>query len=675
MTQTLLKSGFIALMASLATAPALAEPLTAEAIAKQANVDGLSMSLEGDMLVGVVANPNDPDSLAAAYWDLSGDIDTSKPLTPTSITPSNKRMKFVGASALKQKMSLWGANQAYTGSMGDCGETTVGTGATKTFIRKTFLGNEKITDIDDMPNGPKEVGINKDLQRCMELNNVTRLESILPLEPSKVIITRFSPKSGTHYFKYDLATGKDKFLYSDNGSIVIDEINNRDGMPISKYKGTYKGGVYYDTYYLIDPKTNKFTLEEPLSANIEERNDVTVLARDENDGSYFIATDKFSDKVAIYKYNPSSDEFSDEPVFAHPEFSARGVITSSRKEDFGQVLGFTYAGAETETYWVDPEMKSIQGGLDGLFPGKHVSMLDRTADNNRILIEVSSATTPPAFYLLIDKSKLAVIGSSRPWIDPAQLSETELVYYTARDGLKIPAYLTEPKGLKPGEKARGAIILPHGGPWARDYGGWDSTGWNQFLTTRGFIVLQPNYRGSQGFGRELHLAGDNEWGQKMQDDKDDAAAWLVASGKVDADKLAIFGYSYGGFAAMAATVRPNSPFQCAIAGAGVSNLAKVRNNWGRNKRQRKRQAQTLTGMDPMDNTEKANIPILVYHGDRDVRVPLFHGTEFYKAVKKYQPDSRLVVVKDMPHSMPWWPTHHRESLNAIEDFLSTTCGL
>ncbi len=675
MTHTLLKSGFMALLASFAMAPAIAEPLPVEAIAKQANVDGLSMSLEGDMLVGVVANPKDPETLAAAYWDIGGEIDTSKPLTPTAITPSNKRMKFFAASALKNKKSLWFANQAYTGQMSGCGETTVGTGSTKTFILKAYLGNEKITDIDDMPNGPKEVGLNKDLERCMELNNMTTLRSILPLEDSKVLISRFSPMSGQRFFKYDLATGKDEFLYSDNNTIVIDRIDSRDGMPISKYEGDYKDGAYYDTYYLIDPEINEFTLEEPLTANIEKRNDVTVLARDESDGSYYIATDKFSDKVSIYKYYPSTDKFSDEPVFAHPEFSARSVITSRKKENFGQVLGFTYAGAETETYWVDPEMKSIHDGLKGLFPSKHVSLLDYTTDRNRVLVEVSSATTPPAFYLLVDKSKLAVIGSSRPWIDPAQLSESKLVYYEARDGMKIPAYLTEPKGLKPGEKARGAIILPHGGPWARDYGGWDATGWNQFLATRGFIVLQPNYRGSQGFGRELHLAGDNEWGQKMQDDKDDGAAWLVASGKVDADKLAIFGYSYGGFAAMAATVRPNSPYQCAIAGAGVSNLAKVRNNWGRNKRQRKRQAQTLTGMDPMDNTEKANIPILVYHGDRDVRVPLFHGTDFYKAVKKYQPDSRLVVIKDMPHSMPWWPEHHRESLTAIDDFLSTTCGL
>ena len=151
------------------------------------------------------------------------------------------------------------------------------------------------------------------------------------------------------------------------------------------------------------------------------------------------------------------------------------------------------------------------------------------------------------------------------------------------------------------------------------------------------------------------------------------AAWLVSQGIAAQDRIAIFGYSYGGFAAIAATVRPNSPYQCAIAGAGVAALTRVGNSWSQDRLQRIYQGRTVTGMDPMHNTERANIPILLIHGDRDVRVPLFHSQDFYNAVHN-RVAARLVVIPDMPHSLPWYPRHYRTMLTEIENYLRTDCG-
>jgi dipeptidyl aminopeptidase/acylaminoacyl peptidase len=250
------------------------------------------------------------------------------------------------------------------------------------------------------------------------------------------------------------------------------------------------------------------------------------------------------------------------------------------------------------------------------------------------------------------------------------------VHYPARDGMSIPGFVTFPAGWKEGDKAKGAIIVPHGGPWARDSGGWDDSGWTQYFASRGYIILQPQYRGSEGWGRELWLAGDGEWGQKMQDDKDDGAAWLVSQGYVDADKIAIHGYSYGGFAAIAASVRPNSPYRCAIAGAGVGNLAKLGNEWGDNRIQRIVQGNTVKGMDPQQNTDKVNIPIMLYHGDYDVRVPIFHSRDFYNAIKKKEPESEFLVMEKMGHQSAKWPPENKKKvLEEIERFLTTTCGM
>lgn len=654
---------------------ASAKPIPAEAFSKPADVTGLSMSLEGDMIVGLVADPSqDGEALAAAYWDLSGEIDTSKPLPPTAVTPSD-RSRFYGANALKQKKSLWFTAQPFVGALDGCGEGRT-TGATKKYIEKVFMGNERITKIDDLPSGSAEVGANRDTLRCFELTGQTGVAAFLPLDPEHIVISRTSTKNGVGYFKHNLRTGREQFLYRGK-EFENYLISNRSGEPYGATELEYTNGEWLQLIKLKDPRTGEITLEDSLTTNIEDRFEMSVFGQQEGTGKYFIGTDKFSDKVAVYLYDAATDQFSSEPVFAHPEFSIGGMEFSTREQDFGAVLGFSYLADVVKTYWLDPEMDSIQKGLDQAFPGKNVSLGDMTADRNRILFTVSSSSMPPAFFLLLDKSRVATIGSSRPWVDPDAGGTTELEYVTARDGLKVPSLVSYPPNFVKGrDKARGAIIHPHGGPWARDFAGYGSAGWVNYFTSRNYIVLRPQYRGSTGFGRELWLAGDKEWGQSMQDDKDDTAAWLVRQGYVDADKIAIHGYSYGGFAAIAASVRPNSPYQCAIAGAGVADLAKLGNLWGDNRIQRVVQGQTVTGMDPMRNTDKVNIPIQLYHGDYDVRVPLFHSRDFYNAVRRDSPESELIVHREMGHqSNKWKPEHVKDVLVEMERFLTTTCGM
>ena len=279
---------------------------------------------------------------------------------------------------------------------------------------------------------------------------------------------------------------------------------------------------------------------------------------------------------------------------------------------------------------------------------------------------------PPTYYLARGGSDFKFLGTERPELAKANLSKSELIYYEARDGKQIPGLLTMPVGWKKGDKAPPAIIHPHGGPWARDNASWDVSGWVPFLTSRGYAVLQPQYRGSTGWGRDIWLSGDAEWGQKMQDDKDDGAKWLVTNGYADANKMAIFGYSYGGFAAFAAAVRPQSPYKCAIAGAGVSDLNRLGRLWSGNPQQRAYQGKTVKGMNPLEFAKNAKIPMLIFHGDRDVRVPLFHAKDFYKKAKK-NADIKLVIIKDQPHSLPWTPKMQRKSLQALETYLENDC--
>lgn len=667
------------IIASLGLMPAFAKPLPIEDFARQPDLSGVSMSLEGDMLVAIVADPKNPkERRAAAYWELPDDnskIKTDGPIPPTAVTPINERVSFYGASALKKKKSLWFAVQAYTGQIGGCGEGK-STGSTKKYIDAIYMGNERIKKIDELPSGAREVGGSKMMERCFEIaGGNTRLVSIMPLEENDVLIRRQDSEGTSRYYRHNISTGAEQFLYRAD-DVDSFQISSKTAEIYAKSRLEFENGDWKQYYSLLDKTKGEITREDPLTIDIKDRYVMNVLGGEVGTNSYYVATDKFSDKVAVYLYDPVTDKFSDAPVLAHPEFNIAGMTFSQRAEDYGTPIGFTYEAEVNKDYWLDPELASIQQGLDAAYPGKDVNLSDWTKDRNRILFTVTGSNMPPAYFLLLDKKKVAIIGLSRPWLDTGSLGKTELVYYTARDGMKIPGLLTLPPGYEKGQKVRGAIIHPHGGPWARDYAGFDSSGWTGYFASRGYAILQPQYRGSDGWGRKLWLAGDGEWGQKMQDDKDDGAAWLVQEGYVAPDKIAIHGYSYGGFAAIAATVRPNSPYACAIAGAGVSNLTKISNNWGSNRIQRTFQGNTVAGMDPLQNTDKANIPILLYHGDYDVRVPLFHSVDFYNKVKNLQPASKLVVLKEMGHQSNKWKTEHKqEVLKEIEDYLNGPCAM
>ena len=650
---------------------AQAQKLDVEAIARMPDTTGVSMSAEGDFIIAIRADPRDPTKRIIASADVSN-VDGSKPLDWIA-TPSD-RMSFVAAEAMKSGKVFAIASQVWTGNLGGCGEGKT-TGNTKTFLYKAFLSDKTLKKFDDPLQGGRGIGVSEETLRCLEIGSTPRIID-LPLDPENVIIAQVGTDFVSRYSKLNLKTGQTSALYKDVGELAIGLIDPRDGKIRTKNKTETKGDLNYDAEtYILNPDTGNFDLEAPLTVDLRNRNQMDVVAYDEETGKYFVVTDKFSDKAAIYLYDARTDKFDDAPLFAHADYDATGVEISHSKDSFGKIMGFNYAGPDPATYWVDPAIVSVQKGLEASFKGQTVNIMSGADKGNKILFSVESPRNPPAYYLLLNKTKLLGIGSERPWIKPETLGNRSLIYYTARDGMKIPGFLTLPPNFKKGDPAPPAIVLPHGGPWARDNIGWDFSGWTQFFATRGYAVLQPQYRGSNGFGHSLWLAGDGEWGLKMQDDKDDGANWMVSEGYAAKDRIAIFGYSYGGFAAFAASVRSGGPFKCSIAGAGVSNLTRIANNWGENRLQRAYQGRTVKGMDPQQNASKLAMPILIFHGDRDVRVPLYHATDFYNAVKSTG-KAKLVVLPDMGHQFDKWSTaNQRETLKIMEDFLTNDCKL
>jgi dienelactone hydrolase len=655
-------------------APAMAQmearPIPAEAFAMVPNIASVSMSEEGDLVAAIIAEPgSDNQRTALATWDLTD------PEMPVVITPSGNRMQFTAAAALKSGKVLVSARQEFTGRVGMCGFEGAGTGSTETHIFKTYLTDAEHSEFEDAFEGnARRLGVSPMMQRCLEISSTAGLASILPLDPDHVLISRAEGSTlTTRFYRYNLETGATErvSLNAPGDPAFVDErtaevLATQDIEPV--------GDDFRIFYRIKNRQTGEFEEHPALEAMASNRFVINIQGVDDETGEFYIGTDKFSNFVQIYTYDPVSRQFSDEPLVSHPEFSINGLIFGDTPSTFNQIIGFSVSADVNRTEWLDPNLQQIEALLEASFQDTGVGIMDWNDDYSRVLFSTGAGNDPESYYILENLQRVRLLGHSRPWLDEYPMAAPELVYYTARDGLQIPAILTLPAGWTEADGPLPAIVLPHGGPWVRDFANWDFSGWVQFFATRGHAVLQPNYRGSQGMGRELWLAGDAQWGMAMQDDKDDGAAWMVQQGIADPDEIAIFGYSYGGFAAMAATVRQNGPFQCAIAGAGVSNLSRLGNTWSESRLQRIIQGRTVTGMDPADNTDQANIPILIFHGDRDVRVPLFHSTDFYNAVRG-QVHAELLVLDGMGHQgNRWYPEHTRDSFDLMEDFLQNDCG-
>ena len=645
------------------------EPIPAESFARVPQIQSISMSTDGKNLVAVVEAPNsNHQDTGLATWDL--DNPTAGPI----ITPSGDRMKFIGASAMKANRVLVFGRQEWTGQLAGCGEGR-STGATKTFVLKPYLtdaSQKKFTEA--FADNTRTLGVSKESQECMEIGGNAALVSTLPLDPDNVIIQQMNEATlQANYYLYNLRTDKTKLLFRAGGRTSPGLFNPRNGEVMTRVQIEPTDGDFEQRTLILNPKTGEFEVHDALTRKLSERHSLDIIGIDEETGKFYVLSDLNSDLVQAWMYDPVSRKFDQEPLVAHPQYSIGGLVLGSQPSNFNKVLGYVVEGPQREVVYVDATMKGIHDALAKNYPGQTVSLNSYNNDLSRILFTTSSPQNSPSYHLLVDRKQIRNIGNQRPWIDAKQIGEQRFVTYQARDGLNIPAILDLPAGWKQGDAPLPAIVHPHGGPWARDYTGWDGSGWVPFLTSRGYAVLRPQYRGSTDFGRKLWMAGDAQWGLSMQDDNDDAAAWLVKQGIAAKDRIAIFGYSYGGFAAAAATVRPNGPFQCAIAGAPVTDLARIGRTWSDNRLQRILQGRTVTGMDPMQNTAKASIPVLLYVGDRDVRTPSFHAKNFYDAVRGQVP-AKFELIADMPHSMPWYPRHQSETLGLIESFLAKDCG-
>ncbi|NIW23916.1 MAG: prolyl oligopeptidase family serine peptidase [Gammaproteobacteria bacterium] len=281
-------------------------------------------------------------------------------------------------------------------------------------------------------------------------------------------------------------------------------------------------------------------------------------------------------------------------------------------------------------------------------------------DEQRLLILAHSDTDPGSFYLLDQaRGQLRYYASRMSWLNPQVLAEMRPITITARDGIKLRGYLTIPNGA---ERIDLPLILhPHGGP----YGIRDSWGFNrhvQFLASRGYAVLQINFRGSGGYGKAFMDIAWQQWGLAMQDDLTDAVQWAIDEGIADPERVCIYGASYGGYATMAGITTTPELYQCAVNYVGVIDLRALYAYWsgspyvtgleawferaiGHPREDRER----LEATSPVNNLDGLEVPLLIVHGRRDPRVPIAQADMLTRALRRREIEHELLIKNDEGH--------------------------
>jgi dienelactone hydrolase len=375
-----------------------------------------------------------------------------------------------------------------------------------------------------------------------------------------------------------------------------------------------------------------------------------------------------------------SIDLNQKPLKPEPVLSLKGYDFSGNLIlDEQRLLGVDYLTDARGSHWFDSQMKSWQEKVNELLPGTLNQLTCNNCKQAKQLVVTSYSDRQPPIYRLFNSqtSELTLLAPSRKWIQAQQMAARDMDHFPARDGMDIPVHITRPleqKGPAP------MVVLVHGGPYVRG-GEWGWHSDSQFLASRGYVVIEPEFRGSTGFGRKLFQAGWKQWGLKMQDDIADATLWAVKQGYADAKRVCIAGASYGGYATLMGLIRYPELYRCGVNWVGVTDINLMYSiNWSDSGEVWKtygmptlvgdavKDAEQLEQTSPLKQAKKLTQPLLLAYGGEDRRVPIDHGTLLRRALEPHNHNVEWIFYSDEGHG--WTQEVNKVDFwNRVEKFL------
>ena len=465
-------------------------------------------------------------------------------------------------------------------------------------------------------------------------------------------------------YRYNTKTGEHKLLTSRTPGNVVRWVLDRDLVPriaVRLEERKYSASPRESTIW---HRANEESPWEMIgyAASKNNQGSIQPLAFDFDNKTLYVSSNVGIDKSAIFKYDIAAQKLG-EKLLAHPLIDLNGGLIFSRQKK--ALVGIRYNANVPVTTWFDDDMARLQSGLDKVLPDSTNDIFTADENNKYVLIYSASDTNPGGYFIFdTEKRKLQEVSKSRDWLPPALMSKRKFITYKTRDGMEIPAWLTIP--INSDGKNLPLVVNIHGGPWVRGYGGiqWGRWPEAQFLASRGYAVLEPEPRGSTGFGWKHYTASFKQWGLKMQDDITDGALYLAMEGIADKNRMCLYGGSYGGYAALQGLVKDPELWRCGVAFVAVTDIelkqsvswSDVARNtdyyqtdflrWVGDKDLDREQFQKTS---PAKNADKINAAVLLAMGQDDQRVPLIHGSSMKAAMDKAGKPIEYVVYSGEAH--------------------------
>ena len=365
------------------------------------------------------------------------------------------------------------------------------------------------------------------------------------------------------------------------------------------------------------------------------------------------------------------------PLFHRKDASIEGVLTDLQRV----VYGVRYSGFRPDYAFFSKRLNATYKAIKEAMPGNTFRIIDHTADWKKILFYIEGDQSA-GDYLMFENGGFNYVAGARPDIKPELVAPVREYTYQARDGLTIPTLLTYPLAHVNKPENMPAILMPHGGPESHDKFGFQWMA--QYFANRGYLVIQPQFRGSSGFGHELTRQGYGEWGKKMQDDLSDGVNHLAKKGMIDPDKVCIVGWSYGGYAALAGASFTPELFKCVISINGVSDLEEMMRTekrdygkhhwvvsyWNKVIADENVADDFMESISPINHVKKITAPVLLIHGEDDNIVPIDQSEEMADALESADKKFKFIEIKDEGHSINYSNVSRLKVLKAIDEFLS-----
>ena len=494
------------------------------------------------------------------------------------------------------------------------------------------------------------------------------LLSLLEEEPDHILVTMNDERDDnyTSVFKVNVTNGDfEKYLPNTNRIV-------RWGV---SYTGEVLLGVGVDknhrvnTRYIYTRKNVDSQWKMVKSYEAYKTNTFDVVAYESKTNSIIVISDYKLKKNALWRFDIASGEY--ELLGEAPgtlDVTSAIIRLEGKKR---HVVGFRYNDNFVKRVYFDENSNKFSQQITSLFGKSNLqgSLYDWDRNKQRYIISVVSDSVPRKYYIYDKKvNKIKPWYTQFPYLARVQLAKVQPFDFEARDGMKLHGYLTLPNNVKNPP----VVLFPHGGPFSRDSQYFDP--FVQMFASKGYAVLQVNFRGSTGYGNKYNTAGYHQWGKKMQTDLMDAMAWLKETKQADTDNACIVGASYGGYAALAAGYQTPDKFKCIVSIAGTANMQSTLNDWRRwGLKNYIENAVTsdeaeLEKLSPVNHANKFKAPVLLIHGKVDTRVSYFQSKDMYDALKDAGKEVDLKLFK--------YGTHHlndavnrRDAMELMATFL------